>query len=159
MSGKPGPYHRDTKASKAAQELYDLYVDSNEVFEEVYRYRGKVEGVFSAVKRVCGHYLWARGSRWPYGPPTKAQYERARTAFENEILAKFVILSLRRLVTLERLHDEVVNFADETSPSSRYRLNGRAWRLTWTTSRSPLKAPARRTNRWTSSQNLDPGSG
>jgi hypothetical protein len=51
------------------------------------------------------------GSRvaWAVRPPTKAQYERARTAFENEILAEFVILSLRRLVTLERPHDEVVS--------------------------------------------------
>jgi Transposase DDE domain len=108
-------WRRETKTSKAAQELYDLYVDAIEVFEEIYRYRSKIEGVFSAVKRVCGHYLWARGSRWPYGPPSKEQFERARTAFENELLAKFVILSLRRLVTLEQLHDELIDFSNNDS--------------------------------------------
>lgn len=67
------------------------------------------------MKRFCGHYLWARGTRWPFGPPTPEQYRRARTAFENETLAKFVILSLRRLVTLERLHDEEIDSSNNES--------------------------------------------
>jgi hypothetical protein len=106
----PGP-----KASKSTVELFDIYIDNIEAFEEIYRYRNKTERVFSAVKRVCGHYVWSRGTRWPYGPPTKEQYARARTAFENEILAKFIILSLRRLVTLEELHGERIDFSNNDS--------------------------------------------
>jgi hypothetical protein len=122
-------WKRDNKC-KAAIELYDLYKDPNTiaVFEEIYRYRSKVEGVFSAVKRVCGHYIWSRGTRWTYGPPTPAQHARARTAYENEILAKFVILSLRRLVTLEKLHDEQIDFGNNESlqplPAEWFRVKG-----------------------------------
>lgn len=37
-------WNRDNK-SKAAQELYDLCANGIEVFEEIYRYRGKIEGI------------------------------------------------------------------------------------------------------------------
>jgi hypothetical protein len=117
-----------TKKSKAALELYELYTKDIAVFEEIYRYRGKIEGVFSAVKRVCGHYIWSRGTRWPYGPPTRKQFERARTAYENEILAKFIVLALRRLVTLEKLHDAEIDFSNSESlqplPAEWYRTKG-----------------------------------
>ncbi len=36
-------------------------------------------------------------------------------AYENEILAKFIILSLRRLVTLEKLHDAEIDFSNNES--------------------------------------------
>lgn len=84
--------------------------------------------MFSALKRVCGHYIWSSGTRWPYGPPTSAQFARAKTAYENEILAKFVILSLRRLVTLEKLHDAEIDFSNNESlqplPAEWYRVKG-----------------------------------
>ncbi len=51
----------------------------------------------------------------PSGPLTEEQLRRARTALENEILAKCIILSPRRLVTLEELHGEQIDFSNNDS--------------------------------------------
>jgi len=74
------------------------------------------------------HYICSRGTRWLYSPLTPAQHARARTAYENEILATFIILALCRLVTLEKLHGDVIDFDNNDSlqplPAERYRVKG-----------------------------------
>ena len=50
-------------------------------FEEFFRYRYKIEGMFSAAKRVSGRYLWSRGTRVPANrPPNPDEVARARIA-------------------------------------------------------------------------------
>lgn len=101
-----------TKNSPAAKWLFEIYTTNIAFFENIYRYRSKVEGVFSAVKRTCGHYLWARGVALPKDrEPTRDEIPRARLSYETEIVAKFLVLNLRTLVMLEELHGEKVNFA------------------------------------------------
>lgn len=47
----------------------------------------------------------SRHARAARPSPNAEELARARTAYENEILAKLVVLNLRTLVMLEELHE------------------------------------------------------
>jgi len=96
--------------TQAYKDLYDFVTDHPEAHQAIYRYRSKVESVFSSVKRTCGHYIWARGPRLPKNA-TEDDYLKVDVARYNEVLAKYIIHNLRQTVMLEHLHDERVDYA------------------------------------------------
>ena len=99
----------ETKKAKEAAALYELYTQRNEQFEELYRYRSKIECVFSAIKRTTGHFARSRGLN--QDTLTTATVDRIGVARENEMLAKFIIHNLRSIVVLEEFHNMQMNFA------------------------------------------------
>lgn len=104
------------KDARGAMYLFNLCTDTPEVFDEIYRYRTKIEGVFSAMKRTTSPFFRSHGVRIPKGRvPTEEQAAYANVAFENELLAKCLVHSLRRIVVLEKLHDEPMSFTRNTS--------------------------------------------
>jgi hypothetical protein len=105
-----------TKKAKGAADLFEFYTKFNAAFESIYRYRSKVEGTFSAIKRTMGSHFRSHGTRVPKNTvPTAEHVKRANIAYENELLAKCVAYSLRRVVVLEHLHDEIMSFSRHTS--------------------------------------------
>jgi len=78
-------------------------------FDEIYRYRTKIESVFSAIKRTCGYH--AR-TRFLDADQVKTQQDAQHvgTGRRNELLAKFAAHNLRRLVWLEHRHNDTVDF-------------------------------------------------
>jgi hypothetical protein len=104
------------KTSTGVIELYDTYTQHNEFFEEIYRFRSKIEGVFSSMKRTTSSFFRSHGTRVPKGSVfTEQQVARANVAFENELLAKCLIHSLRRIVVLEKIYDDPMSFARNTA--------------------------------------------
>lgn len=120
--------------------VYDLFTGHfDEEFAEIYRYRTKIEGAFSAVKRTTGpsvHLRTRRSDVIPEYPPQIPRPESARErlaykrgqeerwhrimeivpafvgmAITNEAYAKCVCHNINQLVRLEVLHDDRVNFA------------------------------------------------
>jgi hypothetical protein len=88
---KTGSYH---EAITNLVRWFDA--DNNRLFHEVYRLRPKVEALFSLLKRMSGGYCWSRGrSR------KEANADVISTAWQNELLCKFIYLNLRTTVTLE----------------------------------------------------------
>jgi hypothetical protein len=61
--------------------------------DEYYRLRPKIEGLFSLLKRVSEGYCWSRGR-----PRTDVPVS---TAWQNELLCKFIYLNLRTTVQLQ----------------------------------------------------------
>jgi hypothetical protein len=109
------PVKKDWKKKSALTGLeswmYFIYCDSYESFQEIYRYRTKIEGVFSALKRTCEAYFRGRGKRTKRGELTSPQeLKNIDIAAEVELLCKCISYNLRRLVVLERLHDHEVVF-------------------------------------------------
>jgi len=74
------------------KELADWYDSKPRRFDEFYRLRPKIEGLFSLVKRLADGYCWSRG-RPREGPVS--------TAWENETLCKFIYMNLRTTVQLQ----------------------------------------------------------
>ncbi len=116
------------KKSTGAIELYDMYTQHNDAFEEIYRFRSKIEGVFSSMKRTTSSFFRSHGTRVPKGEVfTDEQVARANVAFENELLAKCLVHSLRRIVVLEKIYDDPMSFARNTAflpmPSEWYKTN------------------------------------
>ena len=96
----------------SARELFELYKDTPDIFHELYRYRVKIEGVFSSMKRTSGAYFRSRGTRVKKNSvASKRQVDQVAHAQEIEMLAKCVIHNMRRMVTLEQLHNERVRFS------------------------------------------------
>ena len=83
-------------------------------FDEVYRYRSKIESVFSAVKRTMGWHLRMRLSNAEKATIDGGDPDRIGIGRENELLARFIVWNLRILVLLEKVHDQDVNFFLET---------------------------------------------
>lgn len=100
----------------SAIELFDFYKNLPELFHEIYRYRVKIEGVFSSMKRTSSGFFRSRGTRVANDKvASENQVTQVSDALEIEMLAKCVIHNLRRIVTLEQLHDERVNFKFDTA--------------------------------------------
>jgi hypothetical protein len=78
---------------QAAKQLVEWYDQLPRLFDEVYRLRPKIEGLFSLLKRVADGYCWSRGR-----PRTDVPVS---TAWQNELLCKFIYLNLRTTVQLE----------------------------------------------------------
>jgi hypothetical protein len=108
-SKRIGKTKKDGK-SQAWIDLWDFFTDHPDAHEEIYRFRGKIESVFSALKRTCGHYTWARGARLPKNPQ-ESDFFKISAARQNEMLAKMIVHNLRQTVKLEFLHDEVVDYS------------------------------------------------
>lgn len=100
----------------SAIEMFEFYKNFPELFHELYRYRVKIEGVFSSMKRTSSGFFRSRGTRVEKGKvASEAQVAQVSDALEIEMLAKCVVHNLRRIVTLEQLHDERVNFKFNTA--------------------------------------------
>jgi len=114
------PFRRDVVAdgSKSSEmlEMLELYDWDPEAFDLVYNgNRPKIEGVFSATKRVTGAYLWSREPSRRFDPQTMSDADLFRIGISRrlEARAKFIIHSLRQLVLLECMHDDFVNFRSD----------------------------------------------
>jgi hypothetical protein len=81
---------------EAAEHLAVLHNDSPQLFHEIYRFRTKIEGLFSLLKRMAQGHCWSRGRR-----PTGQNPAILSTAWHNELLCKFIYMNLRTTVTLE----------------------------------------------------------
>lgn len=77
---------------EAAKSLANWYDNRPREFDEIYRLRPKIEGLFSLMKRLADGFCWSRGR-----PRTGNQQP---TAWKNEVLCKFIYLNLRATVTL-----------------------------------------------------------
>lgn len=78
---------------EACKELADWYDNRPRLFDEVYRLRPKIEGLFSLTKRLADGFCWSRGR-----PRDDADFS---TAWQNETLCKFIYMNLRTTVLLE----------------------------------------------------------
>lgn len=86
--------------------------NENRDFHEVYRFRPKVECLFSVLKRVADGYCWSRGR--------KREVRNANepcVAWMNELLCKFIYVNLRTTVLLE---EETGVKIDYLVPSRRF---------------------------------------
>ena len=94
--------------------LISMYFDHPELFDELYRYRSKIESVFSAIKRTSGWHT--RAHFRPIQDVEIAKYAidpriaKIGIGRVNEIKARFVAHNCRQLVTLEHLHETRVSF-------------------------------------------------
>jgi hypothetical protein len=128
--------------------LWDFFNDIvTGQYDEIYRYRSKIESIFSALKRTMGWHLRMRltkaeklalaldqapeagGVDNDSKPKTKRRKITADAigiGRENELLARLIIWNLRVLVILEKLHDQRINFALDTKfrPIAADRLTG-----------------------------------
>ena len=146
----PTRYGRATyQSTEAAQWLWDFFNDPQRfaegvVFDDIYRYRSKIESVFSAVKRTTGWHLRMRLSSFEKATIDRGDPDRIGVGRENELLARFIVSNLRILVLLEKLHDQDVSFFLETKfrpfPAHRFsayhHLTGNAPELPWPRDRS-----------------------
>jgi hypothetical protein len=86
--------------------------NGNKDFHESYRFRSKIECLFSVLKRVADGYCWSRGR--------KRKIRNANepcVAWINELLCKFIYLNLRTTVNLE---EETGVKIDYLVPSRRF---------------------------------------
>jgi hypothetical protein len=60
-------------------------------FDEHYRLRANIEGLFSLLKRVATGYCWSRG---------RPRTDNPMIAWQNEVLCKFIYVNLRATVTI-----------------------------------------------------------
>lgn len=115
----PTRYSRGAyQTSDDARWLWDFYNQSEQFtdcarFDDVYRYRSKIESVFSAVKRTMGWHLRMRLANADLSSRGTSP-DWIGLGRENELLARFIVWNLRVLVLLEKLHDQTVDFALET---------------------------------------------
>jgi hypothetical protein len=89
---------------EAAKHLVDWYDKKRRDFDEVYRLRSKIEGLFSLLKRLANGFCWSRGR--PRGENAKEPC----VAWRNETLAKYIYLNLRATVSLEEETGVKVNY-------------------------------------------------
>lgn len=71
--------------------------NENRDFHEIYRFRPKVECLFSVLKRTAQGHCWSKGRK----RKTKNANEPC-TAWINELLCKFIYMNLRTTVNLEQ---------------------------------------------------------
>ena len=73
----------------------DRYDNRRKDFDEIYRFRSKVEGVFSVIKRMFHGYCWSKGR-------TNASDEGGVSqAWRNETICKLLAYNLRCAVIQE----------------------------------------------------------
>jgi hypothetical protein len=96
--------------SQEWQDMLTMFDDYPEEFDRQYnRIRPKIDGVFSACKRTTGDWVWSRGVLIP-SEASDEQLVQIDISRRNEVLAKFIIHSLRKLVLLECMHDDIADF-------------------------------------------------
>jgi hypothetical protein len=95
--------------SEEMRKLINLYRNDNATFQEKYRYRTKIESVFSAIKRTTGYHSRTRFRKADVAEALSDVQFVGRGRI-NELLAKCVTHNLRQLVRLEHLHADRVNF-------------------------------------------------
>jgi hypothetical protein len=77
---------------EAAQNLAEWYDKRPRDFDEFYRLRAKIEGLFSLLKRLAQGFCWSRGRPRLDGEPI--------VAWQNEVLLKQIFINLRTTVTI-----------------------------------------------------------
>ena len=102
------------------RQLVDWHDNDRKRFDEIYRFRVKVEAVFSVLKRMFHGYNWSKGRRnKPFGGAEFSQ------AWRNETLCKLIAYNLRCAVTQENqtIHrasfGSRTNFFPEVDPADR----------------------------------------
>ena len=71
----------------------------------MYRFRIKIETLFSHVKRLADGYCWSRGRR-----RAELDSQAPRDAWINEVLCKFIYINLRSTVTREEMTGYKANY-------------------------------------------------
>jgi hypothetical protein len=89
---------------RAAKHLVEWYDERRRDFDEVYRLRSKIEGLFSLLKRLANGFCWSRGR------PRGENATEPCVAWKNETLAKYIYLNLRATVTLEEETGVKINY-------------------------------------------------
>jgi hypothetical protein len=90
---------------EACQELVDWYDNRQRSFHEAFRFRVKIESVFSHLKRLSDGYCWSRGRR-----RTTKNADEPCDAWVNELLCKFIYINLRSTVTREEMTGYQANY-------------------------------------------------
>jgi Transposase DDE domain len=89
---------------EASKMLVELFENKRRVFDEMFRWRVKVEAFFSVLKRVVDGYCMSRG-RPRRDPETNKMLpdleQPLQTAWVNETLCKIIYMNLRRTVEWE----------------------------------------------------------
>ena len=87
----------DTKSRyyDVCAEAVDLYDNRRKSFDEMYRFRAKVEAVFSVIKRMFCGYVWSKGRRNSGADDDLSQ------AWRNETICKLIAYNLRCSVIQE----------------------------------------------------------
>jgi hypothetical protein len=83
---------------EACQELVQWYDHRQYSFHEAFRFRVKIESLFSHLKRISDGYCWSRGR-----PRQAGSLETPCDAWINELLCKFIYINLRSTVTREEM--------------------------------------------------------
>ena len=81
---------------EALKHLANWYDERPREFDEVYRLRPKIEGLFSIMKRMADGYCWSRGRL-----RKESGNDEPCTAWINEAICKCIYINLRTTVTLE----------------------------------------------------------
>ena len=87
----------DTKSRyyDVCAEAIDWYDNRRKTFDEIYRFRGKVEAVFSVIKRMFCGYVWSKGRK------NNGADEALSQAWRNETICKLIAYNLRCAVIQE----------------------------------------------------------
>ncbi len=75
----------------------------------MYRYRSKIEAVFSLIKRMFDGYCWSRGR------PNESPANVTRTAWINEAICKVIAHNYRCTVQLEVANGVAIDYMLPTS--------------------------------------------
>jgi len=90
-------WNADTKSRyhEVCAEAVDLYDNRRKSFDEMFRFRVKIEGVFSVIKRMFHGYVWSKGRR------NKGADDGLSQAWRNETICKLIAYNLRCAVIQE----------------------------------------------------------
>lgn len=96
----------DTKQRyyEVCREAVERYDKRRKEFDEEYRFRAKVEAVFSVIKRMFCGYLWSKGR------PNEVDENGLCQAWRNETICKIIAYNLRCAVIQEKKTGVETNF-------------------------------------------------
>jgi hypothetical protein len=89
---------------EACEDLVQWFDHRQRSFHEAFRFRVKIESLFSHMKRVSSGYCWARGR------PREAGSDTPCDAWINEMLCRFIYINLRSTVTREEMTGVTIDY-------------------------------------------------
>ncbi len=93
------------KYLEVCQNHVEWFVKRQRDFHEAFRFRVKIEALFSHLKRLAAGYCWSRGRK-----STVSNRNGPCTAWMNELLCKFIYINLRMTVTREEMTGVKANY-------------------------------------------------
>lgn len=94
----------DSEYHEVCAEAIDWYDNRRKSFDEMYRFRAKIEAVFSVIKRMFHGYVWSKGRK------NEGADDGLCQAWRNETICKLIAYNLRCAVLLERPTGVKVDF-------------------------------------------------